>query len=304
MTDYILNGVLGLAVGDALGCAAQGKTREILKFAPVLEMKRGLWSDDTSLTLCTLASLRENDWRLDYVDLMERFTKWLEYGYMTPEGTAFDVGATTQRALQNYVSGAPLEQCAPRNRWDCGNGSLMRILPIEFYLQARPEADRYESIRNASALTHAHICCTLGCYLYCAVVGEIIAYRGRFKLATLLIRGVNRAVTELAQVADTDDVRELDYYSRIIDRSVYDLSESEIESSGYIVDTLEAALWCLANTNSYRECLLWAVNLGEDADTVAAVAGSLAGLYYGYDKIPHEWLTGLKNMETIVRVCG
>ena len=78
----------------------------------------------------------------------------------------------------------------------------------------------------------------------------------------------------------------------------------EIESSGYVVDTLEAALWCLANTNSYRECLLWAVNLGEDADTVAAVAGSLAGLYYGYDSIPHEWLAGLKNKEMIVRVCG
>lgn len=92
MTNYILNGILGLAVGDALGYAAQGKTREILKFAPVLEMKRGLWSDDTSLTLCTLASLRENDWRLNYVDLMERFSKWLEYGYMTPEGTVLTWG--------------------------------------------------------------------------------------------------------------------------------------------------------------------------------------------------------------------
>ena len=83
MTDYILNGVLGLAVGDALGQPAQGKTRESLKFSPVLEMRQGLWSDDTSLTLCTLASLRENDWRLDYHDLLRRFAKWLEYGYLT-----------------------------------------------------------------------------------------------------------------------------------------------------------------------------------------------------------------------------
>ena len=117
--------------------------------------------------------------------------------------------------------------------------------------------------------------------------------------------GVIRAVDDLRQVADADDNRELHYYSRIIDRSVYELPADEIESSGYVVDTLEAALWCLANTNSYRECLLWAVNLGEDADTVAAVAGSLAGLYYGYDSIPHEWLAGLKkNKEMIVRVCG
>ena len=85
MTDYILNGVLGLAVGDALGQPAQGKTRESLKFSPVLEMRQGLWSDDTSLTLCTLASLRENDWRLDYHDLLRRFAKWLEYGYLTPD---------------------------------------------------------------------------------------------------------------------------------------------------------------------------------------------------------------------------
>ena len=115
---------------------------------------------------------------------------------------------------------------------------------------------------------------------------------------------VTRAVDDLRQVADADDNRELHYYSRIIDRSVYELPADEIESNGYVVDTLEAALWCLANTNSYRECLLWAVNLGEDADTVAAVAGSLAGLYYGYDSIPHEWLAGLKNKEMIVRVCG
>lgn len=141
-------------------------------------------------------------------------------------------------------------------------------------------------------------------FLYCAVAGEIIQHRERFKLATLLVRGVVRAVDDLRQVADADDNRELHYYSRIIDRSVYELTAAEIESSGYVVDTLEAALWCLANTNSYRECLLWAVNLGDDADTVAAVAGSLAGLYYGYDSIPHEWLAGLKNKEMIVRVCG
>ena len=99
MTDYILNGVLGLAVGDALGQPAQGKTRESLKFSPVLEMRQGLWSDDTSLTLCTLASLRENDWRLDYHDLLRRFAKWLEYGYLTPEGVAFDIGATTKQEI-------------------------------------------------------------------------------------------------------------------------------------------------------------------------------------------------------------
>ncbi|WP_455651317.1 ADP-ribosylglycohydrolase family protein [Phascolarctobacterium sp.] len=304
MTDHILNGVLGLAVGDALGYPAQGKSRESLKFSPVLAMQQGLWSDDTSLTLCTLASLRENDWRLDYYDLMRRFASWLQEGYLTPEGTAFDVGATTKQALLNYLNRMPLERCAPRNQWNCGNGSLMRILPVEFYLQAHPEAARYEAIRNVSALTYAHICCTLGCFLYCTVAGEIIQHRERFKLPTLLMRGVAKAVEELRQVADTDDNRELHYYSRIIDRSLYDLPAAEIESSGYVVDTLEAALWCLANTDSYRECLLWAVNLGDDADTVAAVAGSLAGLYYGYDSIPREWLAGLKNLEAIVRVCG
>ena len=125
MTDYILNGVLGLAVGDALGQPAQGKTRESLKFSPVLEMRQGLWSDDTSLTLCTLASLRENDWRLDYHDLLRRFAKWLEYGYLTPEGVAFDIGATTKQALLNYLNGVPLECCAPRNEWNCGNGCLL-----------------------------------------------------------------------------------------------------------------------------------------------------------------------------------
>lgn len=120
MTNYILNGILGLAVGDALGYAAQGKTREILKFAPVLEMKRGLWSDDTSLTLCTLASLRENDWRLNYVDLMERFSKWLEYGYMTPEGTVFDVGGYDAASFTKLY------------RW-CAAGAMCATEPVELW---------------------------------------------------------------------------------------------------------------------------------------------------------------------------
>ena len=132
--------------------------------------------------------------------MLRRFAKWLEYGYLTPEGVAFDIGATTKQALLNYLNGVPLECCAPRNEWNCGNGSLMRILPVEFYLQAQPAAGRYEIIRNVSALTHAHICCTLGCFLYCAVAGEIIQHRERFKLATLLVRGVIRAVDDLRQV--------------------------------------------------------------------------------------------------------
>lgn len=90
------------------GSRRREKTRESLKFSPVLEMRQGLWSDDTSLTLCTLASLRENDWRLDYHDLLRRFAKWLEYGYLTPESMAFDIGATTKQALLNYLNGVPL----------------------------------------------------------------------------------------------------------------------------------------------------------------------------------------------------
>lgn len=304
MNDYILNGILGFAVGDALARPAHGRERESLKFDPVLTMRKGLWTDNTSLTLCVLSSLRVNEWQLDYHEVMRRFCKCFEYGYMTQEGVIYDIDATVKQALQNYLRGLPPERCAPSNEWNCGSGSLAHILPIEFYLYKYPEVNRYEIIRNVSMLTHAHICCTLGCYLYLAVADEIIKGRESFKLATLLVRGITKAVADLQKSSDANENNELHYYSRIIDHSVYNLSSEEIENSGYIVDTLEAAFWCLANTASYRECMLWAANLGGDADTVAAVTGGLAGLYYGYESIPREWLTGLKNMEMIVRVCG
>ena len=309
MNEQLKAAVYGFAVGDALGVPYEFKSRKTFKCKGMTgfgtwDQPPGTWSDDTSMVLATCDSIRERGY-IDPLDIMQRFAEWRNHAKYTAHGELFDIGTTTKMAIDNFtVRGIPAMECGMDGEQCAGNGSLMRILPVEFYLQAQPAAGRYEIIRNVSALTHAHICCTLGCFLYCAVAGEIIQHRERFKLATLLVRGVIRAVDDLRQVADADDNRELHYYSRIIDRSVYELPADEIESSGYVVDTLEAALWCLANTNSYRECLLWAVNLGEDADTVAAVAGSLAGLYYGYDSIPHEWLAGLNNKEMIVRVCG
>lgn len=304
MTNDLLNGVVGLAVGNAMGVAGQGRSKESLKFAPVLTAKSSAWSSSTSLTLCLVESLQCNAWNLNYQDIMERFSQWLKNGYLTTDGKAIDIDPTIKHAIENYLQGIALEHCAPRNQWDCGNGSLLHILPITFYLLFRSNEPAYEAVRNVSALTHAHISCTLGCYLYCILARTIIEQREQALLPIILRIGIKQAISELEVFADIDDMRELAAYHRIVDESIYKLPLEEIENSGYIVDTLEAALWCLENTKSYRECILWAANIGEDTRGLGAVVGSLAGMYYGIENYPREWVQSLKNSDIIFNICS
>lgn len=301
----ITDAIFGFAVGDALGVPAEFKTREELKLNPVTDMLQlddypaGMWSDDTSMTLCTLASFKENDWKLDCDDIMNRFVKWLNEGYMTATGEVFDVGITTRKAILRYYNGISLNECAPQNEWSCGNGSLMRILPVVFYLMKNQETDMYEVIKQISGMTHKHNRCIIGCYIYCCIAETIINGRND-DIKELLICGAEKAFNDLNLYHSKD---ELEVYGRIFEKNLYTEPVSNIKSSGYVVDTLEVVLWCLWNTGSYKECMLLAVNLGDDADTVAAVAGGLAGLYYGIGDIPKNWLEKLENKELIESVC-
>ncbi|RHU80864.1 ADP-ribosylglycohydrolase [Clostridiaceae bacterium OM08-6BH] len=312
MSNIWKDGMLGLIVGDALGVPVEFMSRTELMKNPVTGMReygthhqpRGTWSDDSSMALAELDSIRTVG-TIDYTDMMERFSRWCMYGEYTPFGEVFDIGIATSRALMNYAKGiAPLES-GGKTEWDNGNGSLMRILPVCLYLFERQkkvctsENESIYMIHAVSALTHAHVRSQMACGIYYFLVKAILEEEG--SLENRLQKGMDRAYQYYRQ--DLSNHRELENYKRLADLSEFKENPKEgIKSSGYVVDTLEAAVWCLLHSHSYKETVLMAVNLGEDTDTIGAVAGGLAGLYYKEEGIPQEWTQVLQRREWIEEV--
>lgn len=260
--------IYGIAVGDALGVPYEFKKRGSFNCTDMVgygthNQKVGTWSDDTSMTIATCKSLKENDKKVNISDITINFKDWLYNAKFTPFGRVFDCGITTQTALN---SGKGLDDL-----YSNGNGSLMRILPLAFVDCSN------EEIENVSAITHAHDISKEACKIY-------------IEIAKQLILGKN--IKEIIKNIKVSDV-----YSRL--KIIDTLSENDIKSSGYVVDTLEACIWCLINTNNYKDAVLKAVNLGDDTDTVGAVTGGLAGIMYGYDNIPDNWIKLLQNKKLI-----
>lgn len=311
MKNIWLDGIMGLVVGDALGVPAEFASREELKESPVSGMEgfgtynlpAGSWSDDSSMTLATLDSLRNG---YDPTDMMDKFVAWYEKGEYTPYGEVFDIGNTCARAIEQYLRGADLSECGGYGEKDNGNGSLMRIMPICLYMYQKQKKDRttddevIQAIHDVSALTHGHLRSKIACGLYFFLVKSILDSEGTLKKR--LKQGMNAGFRYYEQ--KRENLPELPHYGRLRDmEALMNLSEEEIKSTGYVVDTFEAAVWCLLRTDSYREAILMAVNLGSDTDTVAAIAGGLAGLYYGYEGIPKEWLDVIARREWVEGMC-
>lgn len=303
MKDKVKNALYGAIVGDALGVPVEFMDREEIKAAPVTDMRgygtynlpKGSWSDDSSMTLCLAESIGRLG-NIDYDDIMRNFGEWFKNAKFTPDNSVFDIGFACSSAIENYWNGnAPLD-CGLNAERNNGNGSLMRISPLPFYLAKKfgeggaavLNGEAFEIIHNVSRLTHAHPISLIGCDIYCALMLEILA--GATKEDA--VKNAMRAVQSYAQGAPLFE-QALQKYKRIELVDFADIPQDQIKSSGYVVDTLEAAIWCFLNSDNYRDCVLQAVNLGSDTDTVACVAGSVAGLYFA--DIPSEWISALRN---------
>ena len=297
--DKVKAVIFGHAVGDALGVPVEFLEREELAEKPVTDMMgygtypypAGSWSDDTSMSIAALDSLAMG--RLDFDDIMVKFGSWYYNDEYTPTGELFDVGNACSFAIDNYFSKhKSVEECGLKEEYSNGNGSLMRIHPFVLYAYAKQmSVDEWlEVIVKASALTHAHDRSKIGCLIYTFVLMSLLKNKG-------IKEGLQKAEYYLNSCV------EFAPYKRIFKDNFAVLSQEEIKSSGYVVDTLEAAIWCLMTTENYRDCVLKAVNLGDDTDTVAAIAGGLAGALYGYDAIPSEWIEELKKRNYIEELC-
>ena len=297
----------GHAIADALGVPVEFMSREELKADPVKDMlgygthhvPAGTWSDDTSMAIATLDSLASG---IDYNDMMSKFQAWKVKAAYTATDEVFDMGISTNTAISRFQKGMPALSCGCTDENDNGNGSLMRIYPAAlywFYVNGKKHTtDDFDSfIFDVSSLTHAHLRSKLSCGIYAYVLLYLLNRRTKKSV----LDGLYYARMRYAHIPEYSS--ELKHFSRLFDVSFAKLHEDEIKSSGYVVATLEAAIWCLLNTDSYEECVLKAVNLGSDTDTVAAVAGALAGCLYGLEGIPEKWLSGLLRKDMMAGIC-
>ena len=287
----IKDGITGLVVGDALGVPVEFKPREYLEENPVTgmmghgtyNMPKGTWSDDTSMTLATMQSI-VNRKSIDLENIMNEFLLFVRDSKYCQD-VVFDYGNTTINAILNFESGCPASQCGGRADSDNGNGSLMRILPLAYI-----PGITYDEIESVSALTHAHIKSRISCVLYVEIAKSMLEndleIKDHIRNSCDKIRKYYKDVDDLIEF---EDILEMDFH-------VY-------EGRSYVIKTLEAVLYCLLKTNNYRDAVLKAVNLGHDTDTVAAITGGLAGIYYGYDDIPSDWIGEIPQMEDVFRLC-
>lgn len=313
--------MMGLVVGDALGVPVQFLERNEILNRPegpvtgmesggVFDMPAGTWSDDSSMALATLASITAKG-TADPGDIMLQFVKWLLKGEYTPFGEPFDEGNTCVKAISNFVKTQDVTTCGVRGEYANGNGALMRILPacLYYYEQQKRKGlsddEAIDGIHMIAGLTHNHLrsnmCC--GTYFFCVrSIAKSYRQSDRRSLGELLAEGI--ACARKYYGSNIVNLTEMAYLGRLfaLDELAAEPAE-KIKSSGYVIDSIEAAVWCLCTTASFRDCLLKAVNLGKDTDTVAAIAGGLAGLYYGYESIPQEWLEVIKRRNWIERLC-
>ncbi|WP_200551100.1 ADP-ribosylglycohydrolase family protein [Kosakonia sp. LAM2021] len=277
--------LLGLAAGDAVGTTVEFSAKD--SFPPVTGMvgggpfhlQAGQWTDDTSMALCLAESLVTCN-GFDAKDQMNRYLNWWKWGYLSATGHCFDIGMTVASALQKFANdGEPF--AGSSNPRTAGNGSLMRLAPVVLWFFP-DQAQVLEYAEASSRTTHAAPEALASCRLFAQQLMN--ALQGKSKRETL---------TDIAQLPEQENLR------HIAEGRYLQKTRAEIFGTGYCVQSLEAALWCFAKGNDFEETILLATNLGDDADTTAAIAGQLAGAFYGVNGIPQTWRDKLWQYEDI-----
>ncbi len=291
--DRFRGAILGLAVGDAMGVPLEFK--EPGSFQPVKDMigggpfdlLPGMWTDDTSMALCLAESLTDKG-GFDPVDQLTKYLKWYREGYLSANGICFDIGNTTRRAITLFAeTGQPYP--GPDDEYSAGNGSLMRLAPIPLFYKSNP-IEAMEKSGQSSCTTHKHPLAVDCCRYYCGLIHGALMGKSKDQILSPGYSVVDNYWEEnpLAPLVE-----------EVACGSYKDKEPPEIRGRGYVVRSMEAALWAFHNSDTFEEGCLLAVNLGEDADTTGAIYGQLAGAYYGKSGIPQKWLDKLVKLDLI-----
>jgi len=317
MRNFAKDILFGISVGDALGVPFEFKNRENLKRYPATDMigfgthsqPKGTWSDDSSLSFCLADSLCDG---YNPKSIANKFFDWFEEKIWTPHGRIFDIGIATTKALSKLENIKDTSVFVGGNTEnDNGNGSLMRILPIVLYLKDKDINYRYSVIKEVSSITHAHFISIFSCFIYIEIALNLMNGFNKEISYKKAIDDIKNFITEdnfnnlnqniYSQIQNTEDNinKYLGYFAKIFSGNIKNETEDNIKSTGYVLDSLEASLWCWLNTDNYKDSVLKAVNLGNDTDTIATITGGLASLTYGFENIPKEWVDCLAKKEDI-----
>lgn len=293
IVDRYKGALLGLAVADAVGTTLEFQAPGT--FEPLTDMvgggpfrlEPGQWTDDTSMALCLAASLVECK-GFEPVDQLERYLRWYQYGYMSSTGDCFDIGNTVRKALHRFQTTRE-PYCGSTDPYSAGNGSIMRLAPIPLFYAKNPQ-EAIEKSGDSSRTTHGAQSAVDACRYFGGLLVGAVNGVTKDELLSACYSPVasywetHKLVPEILELAQG---------------SFKEKEAPEIKGSGYVAQSLEAALWAFYKSDSFRQGCLLAVNLGDDADTTGAVYGQIAGAYYGIEGIPDDWLKKLADCELI-----
>jgi ADP-ribosylglycohydrolase len=292
--NYLKDLLYGVCVGDALGVPVEFESREYLMKNPVTKMcsggvhdqGTGVWSDDSSLTFCLAEAIIEG---YDIHNLSNKFIKWKDEGYWTATGEVFDIGNTTRQSIINLSKGIHPTLAGGLDEIDNGNGSLMRILPLVILLKDLSNENRFNLVKEVSSITHAHNRSIISCFYYLEFALQIMEGKDKFEIYENLKISISNFLNSNEIYSN-----ELIHFDRLLNGNINELEEDAIQSGGYVIQTLEASIWCLLTSDNYEEAVLKAVNLGGDTDTTGAVTGGLSGLLLGFESIPDKWISSIR----------
>lgn len=302
--------LLGISVADALGVPYEFLSRQEMGKKPVSDMvgygtynqPTGTWSDDSSMTFCLAESLVENGY--DLANIASKFVAWKYKRYWTPRGELFDIGNTTSNAiskLKHILDSGNLQQLKEQKyygtEYENGNGSLMRILPLIFYIKGKNIREQFDIVWEVSALTHRHVGAAMCCLVYLKLAEYIIDKKTKEDA----YQNTRNVIATFWEEIDFPESEKRNFKS-FIQNDVQALKYEELKSGGYVIESLESSLWCFLNGKNYKEVVFSAINLGEDTDTTAAIAGGLAGIYYGEAGIPSSWIDAIARKDDVINL--
>ena len=301
MKSKYLGGLMGFVIGDAFGVPVEFMSRRELLKNPITKMvgygthnqPAGTWSDDTSMMIATIDSINSKQ-KIDLTDIALKFVAWKNHASYTALGELFDIGNTCAKAINNFEETHNPYTCGLKDNNANGNGSLMRILPIAYYAVEKRLKDNeiLEVVKDVSSLTHAHEISIMGCYIYVRYAMFLLNGKDKYS-AYSMIKSIDYTMfSEETRAA----------YQRLLLGDISKLTINDISSSGYVVDSLESAIWVTLQSENFKEAIIGAVNLGSDTDTIGAITGGLSGIIYGDELIPEDWKNTIARKEYLLDI--
>ena len=302
LVNKVKDGILGFIVGDCLGVPNDFKDREYLKKNMTLDMigfgshslPAGSYSDATSLTLATINSIN-NKKELNFLDIMNNYKDVVSLGKFTPHNCLFTIGLSTYRGINLFMSGnTNIFKCGATKITDNGSGSLKRMLPLAYYCYYKQleDSEVLKYVKHLSYLTHRHEVSVIANYIYVKFIMYLLSGKTKEKSYNF-IRKLDYSIFKESNVK---------LFDNIIKKDITKLKLSNIKTSSYTVDVLEASLWCFLKSKDYESSVFAAINVGDATIALGAITGSFSGIYYTASSINPSWINKVIKIDDILDI--